>query len=108
MTPSHIACGAMAAAVLRGIAHHHRPPFARQVCAGVSQPARPGRGMATVGPTAHAGGRAGTPGDPSAPGTAVGSAGFLLRYDHRDPFLPRMNPNMADSSCSTRAAPAGG
>lgn len=96
MTPSHIACGAITAAMLCGGAHHHRPPFARQACAGVNQPARPGRGMATVGPTAHAGGRAGTPGGPSAPGTAAGSAGFLLRYDHRAPFLPRMNPNMAD------------
>ncbi|MFG3639631.1 hypothetical protein ACGF3C_05085 [Micromonospora sp. NPDC047762] len=96
---------------LLGCGVHQRPPFARQVCAGVSQPARPGRGRATVCPSAHAGGRFGGPADrsdPVAPGTAADAATFLFRYDHSAPFLPRMNPNMADLLPSTRAAPAGG
>ncbi|MFG1838230.1 hypothetical protein ACGFH8_07315 [Micromonospora sp. NPDC049175] len=61
--------------------------------------ARPGRGRATVGPFAHAGGRPGWPAerfDPVAPGTAVDAATFLFWYDHRALFPLRMNPDMAD------------
>lgn len=110
MPESHTARGdtTVFAARLPAGAHHHRPPFARQVCAGVNQPARPGRGRATVGPCAHAGGRAGTPGGLSAPAAAAGGAFFPFRYDHRAPFLPRMNPNMADLLSVKGAAPIGG
>ncbi|MDG4761277.1 hypothetical protein [Micromonospora sp. WMMD710] len=94
-----------------GRTRHHRPPFARQVCAGVSQPARPGRGTATVGPSAQVGGRFGGPADhpdPVAPGTVAGAAAFPFRYDHRAPILPRMNPAMADLLPVDGAAPIGG
>ncbi|MEU2610788.1 hypothetical protein ABZ570_04245 [Micromonospora sp. NPDC007271] len=57
----------------------------------MSQPARPGRGKATVGAVAHAGGWFGR----SGPVAVVVAAGFFLRYDHSAAFLRRMNPNIA-------------
>ncbi|WP_025618096.1 hypothetical protein [Salinispora cortesiana] len=88
------------AARWRSYSAHQRPPLARQVCAGVSQPTRPGRGDSTVGQLAHAGGccgGAGTRPTVVAPRGLV-AAGRTLRRYHRNALFRRNSLSIAASS----------